>query len=162
MVQDNPKNPSPSYKQEADADLVEHQLALILSSSHFKSAKQMQRFLQYIVRKTLAGKCKNLKQYTIAVEALGFPVDFDSDTNPVVRIMSGRVRERLTKYYEDGGENDALLITMPKGSYSPVFEKKACAQKPSQVKDGHSIPPKLAVLCYSDETQDKKSNRLLF
>lgn len=31
-----------------------------------------------------------------------------------------------------------------------------------KVKDGHSIPPKLAVLCYSDETQNKESNRLLF
>jgi len=129
VVQDTPKKPSPSsfsfkLETEADADLVEHQLAQILASPHFKSAKQMQNFLQYIVRKTLAGKGKTLKQYTIAVEALGYPVDFDSDTNPVVRIKAGRVRERLTKYYDNEGENDALVITMPKGSYTPVFEKK--------------------------------------
>ena len=162
MVQDTPKNPSPSFNLEADADLVEHQLARILASPHFKSAKQMKNFLQYIVRKTLAGKGETLKQYTIAVEALGYPVDFDSDINPVVRIKAGRVRERLTKYYENEGENDALVITMPKGHYTPVFERKPRAEKPSQVKDGHSIPPKLAVLCYSDETQDNESNRLLF
>ncbi len=162
VVQDTPKNSSPSSATKADADLVEHQLAQILASPHFKSAKQMQNFLQYIVRKTLAGKDKNLKQYTIAVEALGFPVDFDSDINPVVRIQAGRVRERLEKYYNKEGENDALIITLPKGSYAPAFEKKARTQIPVQEKNGHSIPPKLAVLCYSDETQDKESNRLLF
>ena len=162
MVQDTPKNPSPSFNLEAGADLVEHQLAQILASPHFKSAKQMQNFLQYVVRKTLVGKGKTLKQYTIAVEALGYPIDFDSDINPVVRIKAGRVRERLTKYYENEGENDALVITIPKGNYTPVFERKPRTEKPSQVKDGHSIPPKLAVLCYSDETQDNESNRLLF
>jgi TolB-like protein/tetratricopeptide (TPR) repeat protein len=158
--QDNPNNPASIT--EDDADLVEHQLALILVSPHFKSAKQMQHFLQYVVRKSLSGKAKNLKQYTIAVEALGFPTDFDSDTNPVVRIQAGRVRERLSKYYENEGENDALVISMPKGSYEPTFEKKARTQKPSIESDGHSVPPKLAVLCYSDETQDNESNRLLF
>ena len=166
MVQDTPKNPSLSspseLKEEVSADLVEHQLAQILSSPHFKSAKQMQKFLQYIVRKTLAGNADNLKQYTIAVEALGFPTDFDSDINPVVRIQAGRVRERLEKYYYKDGENDALIISLPKGSYTPLFEKKARTKKPLQEKAGHSTPPKLAVLCYSDETQNKESNRLLF
>ncbi len=162
MVEDSSKNPSKAFDLDAEANLVERQLAHILASPYFKSAKQMQNFLQYIVRKTLAGKGEMLKQYTIAVEALGFPVDFDSDTNPVVRIQAGRVRERLEKFYENEGENDPLEITLPKGSYSPFFEKKSRSKKSLQETDGHSIPPKLAVLCYSDETQDKESNRLLF
>ncbi len=160
MVQENSNNPSSIT--EDDAELVEHQLASILASPHFKSAKQMQNFLQYIVRKTLAGKGENLKQYTIAVETLGFPVDFDSDTNPVVRIMAGRVRDRLEKYYDNEGVNDPLVITVPKGSYTPLFEKKARTHQLPKAKKGHSKTPKLAVLCFSDETQDKESNRLLF
>ncbi len=159
MVQGNSNTPSIT---EDDAELVEHQLANILASSHFKSAKQMQNFLQYIVRKTLAGKGDNLKQYTIAVESLGFPVDFDSDVNPVVRIKAGRVRDRLDKYYKNEGVNDPLVITIPKGSYIPLFEKKARVHKPIKVNKTHSKIPKLAVLCFSDETQDKDSNRLLF
>lgn len=160
MVQDTLKDPPPITA--ADAELVEHQLAIILASPYFKSAKQMQNFLQYIVCKTLAGKANSLKQYTIAVEALDFPADFDSDINPVVRIKAGRVRERLAKYYKDEGKNDALVITIPKGSYAPAFEKKHRTQVPSTIKEGHSRSPKLAVMCFSDETQDKESNRLLF
>ncbi len=160
MVQDSPKEPS-SIK-EGDAELVEFQLAKILASSHFKSAKQMQNFLQYIVRKTLAGKSNTLKQYTIAVEALDFSEDFDSDTNPVVRIKAGRVRQRLEKYYENEGENDALIISMPKGTYAPVFTRKPRAMRLPKVSTTDSRSPKLAVICFSDETQNKESNRLLF
>jgi len=160
MVKDKPENRINTDNPE----LVEHQLSSILTSTHFKSAKKMQAFLKYVVRKTLAGKGDKLKQYTIAVEALDFPLDFDSDINPVVRIMAGRVRERLEKYYSGDGANDALCITIPKGSYAPSFEEKPRTQSTVDLgeKQGHSIPPKLAVLCYSDDTQDKESNRLLF
>ncbi len=160
MVKDKPDN----FTASSNPELVEHQLSVLLESSYFKSAKKMQAFLKYVVRKTLAGKSNTIKQYTIAVEALDFPVDFDSDTNPVVRIMAGRVRERLDKYYAADGINDALIIKIPKGSYSPVFEEKPRADLVAKIdqKQGHSVPPKLAVLCYSDETQDKESNRLLF
>jgi len=160
VVQDTPKK-SISFPND-HPELVEHQLSLILASPHFKSAKKMQDFLKYVVRKTLSGHSINLKQYTIAVEALDFPVDFDSEANPAIRIMAGRVRERLEKYYNKEGVNDALVIAMPKGSYAPLFEEKARTLTLPTEKSGHSIPPKLAVLCYSDETQDKESNRLLF
>ncbi len=161
MVKDKPEN----TKINNNPELVEHQLSVILESSYFKSAQKMQDFLKYIVRKTLAGHGDQLKQYTIAVEALAFPVDFDSDTNPVVRITAGRVRERLEKYYAVDGVNDALLIRIPKGSYVPHFIEKPRADleaKSPELRRGVSMPPKLAVLCYSDETQDKESNRLLF
>ncbi|MEH6457105.1 MAG: hypothetical protein V7749_12315, partial [Cocleimonas sp.] len=72
--------------------LVKKQLKRILASKYFKSAKQMQNFLKYIVEKTLAGEGNVIKQYTIGVDALSFPGDFDPEGNPAVRIMGGRVR----------------------------------------------------------------------
>jgi len=66
-----------------ERSLVEKQLKLILESPYFNSAKQMQRFLEYIVEKSLDGKSTHLKQYTIGVEALEFTDDFDSETSAV-------------------------------------------------------------------------------
>ena len=42
-----------------DAQLVEHQLMQILASPYFKSAQQLQKFLKYVVRNTLANQEKN-------------------------------------------------------------------------------------------------------
>ncbi len=114
---------------------IENQLSKILNSSHFKSANKMKQFLAYVVEKTLEGKGAQLKQYTIAVEALDFSDDFDSDTNPAVRILAGRVRDRLIKYYENDGVNDTLVIILSKGQYSASFEERKITASPaSEVK----------------------------
>lgn len=103
---------------------VEEQLAIILKSSHFSSAKKMRQFLSFVVGKTLKGEGDKVKQYTIAVDGLDYSDDFDADTNPAIRIMAGRVRERLDKYYNEEGINDSLIIHIEKGQYTPWFEEK--------------------------------------
>ena len=102
---------------------IENQLSLILKSPHFKSAKKMRQFLSYVVQQAVEGKADQVKQYSIAVDALDFPDDFDPDSNPAVRIMAGRVRERLEKYYKDEGATSDLVIHMAKGQYAPSFEE---------------------------------------
>lgn len=155
-----------SSATDSDKQQVEQQLVRILASPQFKSAQQMQRFLEYIIAKTLVGEEKELKQYTIAVEALGFPDDFDSDSNPAVRILGGRVRDRLTKYYEDE-EKYSLLITIPKGTYIPLIEKISFEKSPNKTQQAikhqklDSQGPKLGLFCFEDETPSKESNRLL-
>ncbi|MEE9326820.1 MAG: tetratricopeptide repeat protein [Cocleimonas sp.] len=151
---------------EADVKLAETQLSKILSSIHFKSAKQMQKFLEYVVNEALHGKHRTLKQYSIAVDALGLPDDFDSDSNPTVRILAGRVRERLTKYYEESGMNDAVIISIPKGSYIPEFLTNTESIKPTSslqhADSTTSCGPKLVLACFKDKTQDDSSNQLLY
>lgn len=144
-----------------DAQLVEYQLMQILASPYFKSAQQLQKFLKYVVRKTLANQENHLKQYTIAVEGLELPTDFDSDNNPLIRIVAGRVRERLDKYYKKEGINDPLLISISKGNYIPNFIKKGRTLVSKKVESGVSTGPKLALVCFSDKTQNKTSNRLV-
>ena len=144
-----------------DAQLVEHQLMQILASPYFKSAQQLQKFLKYVVRNTLANQEKKLKQYTIAVEGLELATNFDSDHNPIIRIVAGRVRERLDKYYKKEGYDDPLLISIAKGSYIPYFTKKGRLLISEKVKEGNSTGPKLALLCFSDKTQNDTSNRLV-
>ncbi len=147
---------------EDDAQIVEHQLKQILNSRYFNSAQQIQKFLSYIVRKTLAGQQKNLKQYTIAVEALKLPIDFDADNNPLIRIIAGRARQKLKKYYEREGVNDSLIISVPKGGYIPDFTKKGGKEISQAVEHGASCGPKLALASFPDKTQNQTSNRLLY
>ena len=142
-------------------DLIELQLSRIISSAYFKSAPQMQRFLEYIIDKALAGEQRELKQYTIAVEALGFADDFDSDSNPAVRIMGGRVRERLNKYYQEEGKNEPLCISIPKGSYIPVIQRSVTDNSVTLFQGAESQGPKLGLFCFESETQSTDSNLLL-
>jgi tetratricopeptide (TPR) repeat protein len=150
-----------SCKTSEETQLVDNQLKRILISKQFKSAKQLQRFLKYVVEKTIIGEGKLLKQYTIGIEALLLADDFDPDTNPSVRIMGGRVRQRLTEYYDDTGINDELIISMPKGSYIPEFKKNTHTKSNKNANLQTSRGPTLALVSFSDKTQNQTTNKLL-
>ena len=153
---------TPSSISKEARELVERQLNKVLATRYFNSAKQMQRFLTYIVKKTLDNKGDLLKQYTIGIEALSLAEDFDPESNPAVRIIGGRVRERLKEYYENDGLYDEIIIRIPKGSYTPEFKKNIPNVNSADEHHVSSRGPKLALVCFSDRTQDKKSNRFIF
>ena len=90
-----------------------------LQSREFQSAPQLRAFLGFVVRATLNNEQEKLKGYTIAVEALGRPEDFNPVTDPIVRVEAARLRRRLEKYYAGSGAADPVRIVIPKGSYAP-------------------------------------------
>ncbi len=106
------------------AGAVRAQLDKILSSRSFSGADRATGFLRFVVDKTLCGEADQLKEYVLAVEALGRKPSFDPRTDPIVRVEAGRLRGRLEEYYQTGGSGDDLLITLPKGGYVPAFERR--------------------------------------
>ena len=146
---------------------VEFQLDKIVSSSGFKHSIQMQNFLQYIIHKRLSSQERQLKQYTIAVEALGQDEGFDADANPLVRIEAGRLRKKLDYYYQNEGRHDLCLITMPVGRYAPLFEKNKAVDTTSpdtilQNNWDKSMGPRLLVSCFTDKHQGDEGSKLLY
>lgn len=98
---------------------VRAQLDRILKSVPFQRSQRRQRFLEYLVNETLAGRGDRLKGYSIAVEVFDRPASFDSNADPTVRIEAARLRDRLREYYEADGLGDPVRIELPKGSYAP-------------------------------------------
>lgn len=101
---------------------VRAQLHRILNSAPFQRSRRRQRFLEYIVNETLAGRGDRIKGYTIAVEVFERPSTFDPNIDPTVRIEAARLRDRLREYYEADGQGDPVRIELPKGSYAPHIE----------------------------------------
>jgi adenylate cyclase len=98
------------------------QLERILGSPGFINSKRPGEFLRYVVEQDLNGQSHAIKQYTIAVEGLGFNDDFNPQTSPAVRILARRLRRALGNYYDSQGSNDPIRIDLPKGTYVPVFK----------------------------------------
>lgn len=85
------------------------------------NSPNLHNFLRFIVEKTLTGESGDIKGYTVATEVLGRKTDFDPNLDPIVRIMAGRLRRALERFYEVQGKSAALVIEVPKGSYVPLF-----------------------------------------
>jgi TolB-like protein len=100
---------------------IQRELDRILTSDIFRKAENLQRLLQFIVLKALAGQAEELKQYVLGVEVFGRHPSFDPRTDPIVRIQAGRLRAKLREYYMGKGCMDPYVIEVPRGSYVPLF-----------------------------------------
>jgi Tol biopolymer transport system component len=108
---------------------VRAQLDSILASAVFSRSPHLRRFLAYIVEQSLAGHGPTLKESVLAHELYGKGTDFDAGNDPVVRVDARRLRDKLREFNE--GRSDPVLISLPKGSYMPVFESREASPAPA-------------------------------
>jgi hypothetical protein len=111
---------------------IREQLDRILSSGPFLQSRRRQRFLEYIVNETLAGRGERLKGYNVALAVFDRPKTFDPAIDPIVRIEAARLREKLREYYETDGQTDPIRIELRKGSYAPQIEFRKPAEDQHQ------------------------------
>jgi hypothetical protein len=124
---------------------IKASLARILASPQFRASPRLASFLRYVVEKALAGEGKHLKGYTIGVEALGRPENFDPQIDPIVRVEAGRLRRALARYYARDGATEPIWIELPRGCYVPRFRAGThCESASSEAKsNGQAKPPPL-------------------
>jgi TolB-like protein len=108
------------------------QLSRILSSLLFRESPTVSRFLNYVVQEVLSGENRCIKQYTIAVDALGYSKNFDPHTSNSVRVLAGRLRLMLELYYLNEGTHDKIRISIPKRTYIPTFDTIVWPQAETQ------------------------------
>ena len=111
-----------NYWSESDQKAIREQLVRILNSGPFHQSQRRQRFLEYLVNETLAGRGERLKGYNVALEVFDRPETFDPTVDPLVRIEAARLREKLREYYGTDGQGDPIHIDLPKGTYTPQIE----------------------------------------
>jgi hypothetical protein len=116
-------------------DAVRGQLEKILSSECFAHSERLSRFLRFAVEQAVQGQADRLKEYVVGVEVFDREESYDPRTDPIVRVEAGRLRSKLREYYEAAGRNDPILIDFQKGSYVPVFPKRATRTAPTPRKD---------------------------
>jgi hypothetical protein len=95
----------------------------ICASRPFAASRRLKSFLRFVVQRALEGRGHRLKGYTIGVEALGRPPDFDPQIDPIVRVEATRLRRALARYYSGEGALDPIVIDLPLGRYTPTFRR---------------------------------------
>lgn len=104
------------------------ELDKILRGRTLHGSESLRGFLRFVVDRAVEEQEGQLKEYVIATEVFGRGRDFDPRIDSVVRVQAGRLRAKLHDYYSGEGKDDAVIIDLPKGQYTPVF---SYAVKPS-------------------------------
>ncbi|MCX6625131.1 MAG: hypothetical protein NTY38_29540 [Acidobacteria bacterium] len=110
------------------------QVERLLRSKSLEGSEVHRRLLEYLAEKSLAGETEHLKEYTIALDALGKPSTYDPRRDSIVRIQIGRLRQKLTEYYPAEGRADPIVVSLPKGSFRLIFENASLAQQIESVR----------------------------
>ena len=96
-------------------------LEQVLQSTTFNRANQVRNFLRYICEMELAGRGATLHEYLIAVEAMGRPAAYSTDSDSSVRRRAYALRQKLESVYATELSDARIRIEVPKGAYVPRF-----------------------------------------
>jgi hypothetical protein len=106
---------------EAEKSAVREQLNRLLANPFFSHSKRFPTFLRFVTEQTLAGGADNIKERTLGIEIFGRDADYDTASDPIVRVTAAEIRKRVAQYYQEPEHAGEMRIVLPSGSYIPKF-----------------------------------------
>jgi tetratricopeptide (TPR) repeat protein len=111
------------------AEDIRDQIIRICAGPELENSPRLRELLNYITDEFLAGRAGKIKGFTIGRALYATDNSFDADSNSIVRVEAARLRQRLAEYYATTGNNDPVVIEIPKGTYVPIFKKSPRAPR---------------------------------
>ncbi len=112
-------NPRP-FDSDPRWQLVER----IVSSPPFQKSSRLRDLLLYLTEATLQGKEHELSEQNIGRAVFGKPADYSPTEDSSVRVYVRQLRFRLHEYFDVWGENEPLVVEIPRGNYVPSFRNR--------------------------------------
>jgi len=113
----------------------EHLLEQIerLTASHsLHGSESLCKLLRYLAKHAIDHPGAPIKEFQIATEVFGRSADFDPQLDSMVRVQAGRLRSKLAEYYSSDGQEDPIVVELPKGTYLLSFHhRNSSSNKPS-------------------------------
>ncbi len=121
----------------------EERWALVLriaASSSFRRSPRLRELLLYIGRRGIDNALEDLKEQRIGCEVFRRSQDYSPAEDNIVRVEAGILRKRLADYFSGDGRDEPVVLSIPKGSYVPVFEPMGL-QRPPPLPAESSVDP---------------------
>jgi hypothetical protein len=134
---------TPAFTDE-ERKAIQEQVERLLRNSHFNQSRRFPSFLRFVLEQTLLGQTDLLKERTLGIEIFGREADYDTASDPIVRVTATEIRKRIAQYYQEPGHETELRVSLPAGSYVPQFQWPHGAGVPQTV--AVVIPPATAIV----------------
>ena len=111
-------------------------VARVANSRSFASSSTLRAFFLYVAEHAIAGEPDGVKEQQIGFHVLGRKPDYDPADDNIVRVRARQVRQKIDEYFGAEGQHEQVIISIPKGSYLPVFQPR-----PQVSREENSQPP---------------------
>jgi len=95
----------------------------ILADPSFKKSRRCVVLFRRLVEHALEGGDEDgIKERTLGIEVFGREANYDTNTDPIVRMAANEIRKRLAQYYHSTNRHHEVYIALEPGSYMPRFD----------------------------------------
>jgi hypothetical protein len=101
----------------------------VAASPFFHRSPRMRELLLYICGRALHNRPEDLREALIGQNVFGRKPDYSPGDDNIVRVEVRHLRKRLDGYFASEGSQEPILITIPKGTYVPVFEPRPAIER---------------------------------
>jgi hypothetical protein len=124
-----------------DRSELQTEIDRLVASHTLHGSESLCKLLRYLGRQAVDHPGVPVKEYQIATEVFGRQADFDPQLDSMVRVQAGRLRTKLTEYYNSEGAHDPLVVEIPKGSYAIAVHERPGAVVPlnGEAVSAHSV-----------------------
>jgi len=95
----------------------------IIATPGFTKSARLSSLLLFVTRESLIGRHDELCEQIIGERVFGRSVGYDPRDDNIVRSHASRLRHRLDEYFREEAAAEPLRLTIPRGSYAPLFER---------------------------------------
>jgi hypothetical protein len=127
--------------QSTEKEIYLEQIDRLVKSHVLHGSESLCKMLHYLAIHALEHPGVSIKEYQIATEVFGRPSDFDPHLDATVRVQAGRLRAKLNEYYSSIGEDDPVLVELPKGSYALSLHLRAPENPVKAAHTGQATTP---------------------
>jgi hypothetical protein len=97
----------------------------ITSSAPFQKSTRLRELLEYVTERTIHGHSHELTEQHIGNALFHKPSGYSSLEDSSVRVHARQLRLKLHEFFDEEGRAEPLIVSIPKGSYTPVFKARA-------------------------------------
>jgi hypothetical protein len=131
-------------------------LGRILASPQFVRSPKLSAFLRCICELESQGLASQINEQRIGVTVFGRKEGYSVGDDSIVRSQARFLRQHLEEYFSQAGTSEPYLLSIPKGSYVPVFQKQLEEppqtpenDAPAQSSTPRTVPPPRPILLLS-------------
>lgn len=103
----------------------------IVSSPPFQKSTRLRELLEHVTERTIHGRAHELTEQQIGSTLFHKPSGYSSLEDSSVRVHARQLRLKLHEYFDEEGRNEAIILSIPKGSYTPIFKPASRAGLPA-------------------------------
>jgi len=140
------RSPHSNAPPEVDLDPRWQLVERIVTSQCFARSERLSSFLTCVCDLARRGELEHINEQYIGTTVFGRRPDYDPGADSIVRSHASRLRHRLTQYFAEEGAREDWTLTIPKGSYLPVFHFRAGSNEAVATEDAHLAVGPVAAL----------------